>query len=107
MAVADTRRRFLDPVKEKLMKRLAGLLTMTTLLCCIPCGAAAQEPQNRPEVIADPSAGDWIVDRFAGNSTAGPRFFQGPAREVGGLGRPEFRYDDFGPTQYKLRVVRR
>jgi hypothetical protein len=70
------------------MKRLTGLLTMTTLLCCIACGAAAQEPQNRPEVIADPSAGDWIVDRFAGNSTAGPKFFQGPAREVGGLGRP-------------------
>lgn len=46
-----------------------------------------QAPQELPEVIADPSSGDWLVDRFAGNSTAGPVFFQGPAREVGGLGR--------------------
>ena len=40
-----------------------------------------------PEIIPDESAGDWVVDRFAGNSTAGPEFFPGPAREVGGLGR--------------------
>ncbi len=46
-----------------------------------------QAPQELPQVIADPSSGDWLVDRFAGNSTAGPVFFQGPAREVGGLGR--------------------
>ncbi len=47
----------------------------------------AKEPQDLPEIIPDPSAGDWVVDRFAGNSTAGPAFFQGPAREAGGLGR--------------------
>lgn len=35
----------------------------------------------------DGSAADWVVDRFAGNSTAGPQFLQGPAREAGGLGR--------------------
>jgi hypothetical protein len=38
-------------------------------------------------MVLDETAPDWIVDRFAGNSTAGPEFFQGPAREVGGLGR--------------------
>ena len=45
------------------------------------------EIQNLPDIIPDDSASDWVVDRFAGNSTAGPKFFQGPAREVGGLGR--------------------
>jgi hypothetical protein len=42
---------------------------------------------NMPEIIPDDSAADWVVDRFAGNSTAGPEFFPGPACEVGGLGR--------------------
>lgn len=41
-----------------------------------------------PIVIFDDSIGDWVVDRFAGNNTAGSRFYQGPAREVGGLQRP-------------------
>lgn len=51
--------------------------------------AAAQSAgsETMPEIIPDDSAGDWVVDRFAGNSTAGPEFFPGPAREVGGLGR--------------------
>ena len=48
---------------------------------------ADQQPENMPTLIADESAADWLVDRFAGNSTAGPVFMQGPAREVGGLGR--------------------
>jgi hypothetical protein len=43
--------------------------------------------EDMPKMILDESAADWVVDRFAGNSTAGPEFFQGPAREVGGLGR--------------------
>ena len=51
-------------------------------------GLDGAEPADLPETIPDPSAGDWIVDRFAGNASAGPTFFQGPAREVGGLGRP-------------------
>lgn len=38
-----------------------------------------------PLVIFDDSIGDWVVDRFAGNSMAGSRFYQGPALEVGGL----------------------
>mgnify|MGYP000023539049 CR=1 FL=1 len=50
-------------------------------------GAAAQEAEDMPKIIPDPSASDWVVDRFAGNSTAGPEFLQGPAREAGGLGR--------------------
>jgi len=41
---------------------------------------------NLPTVTPDESAQDWVVDRFAGNSTTGPIFYQGPAREVGGLG---------------------
>jgi len=49
--------------------------------------AAAGEGEDMPKAILDASAADWVVDRFAGNSTAGPEFLQGPAREVGGLGR--------------------
>jgi hypothetical protein len=48
---------------------------------------AGQPPAELPEIVEDPAAKHWVVDRFAGNSTAGPLFFQGPAREVGGLGR--------------------
>jgi hypothetical protein len=49
--------------------------------------AATGQEKDMPRLIADESATDWVVDRFAGNSTAGPVFLQGPAREVGGLGR--------------------
>ncbi|MEX2215945.1 MAG: hypothetical protein WD768_17670 [Phycisphaeraceae bacterium] len=42
---------------------------------------------NLPPIVPDPSSIDWVVDRLAGNGSAGPRFTQGPAREVGGLGR--------------------
>ncbi len=52
-----------------------------------PAADSRAEPVNLPEIIADPSAGDWVVDRFAGHSMAGPTLIQGPAREVGGLGR--------------------
>ena len=74
--------------------RWIGCLTVGTL--GILCGASSEsaaaaesaaEPESMPSIIPDPSSGDWVVDRFAGNSTAGPTFFQGPAREVGGLGR--------------------
>ena len=53
----------------------------------VPAGESPGDLEDMPQIILDPSAGDWVVDRFAGNSTAGPTFFQGPAREVGGLGR--------------------
>jgi hypothetical protein len=38
-------------------------------------------------VVFDDSVGDWVVDRFAGNSMAGSWLYQGPALEVGGLRR--------------------
>jgi hypothetical protein len=50
-------------------------------------GATLWAAEDMPKMILDDAAADWVVDRFAGNSTAGPEFFQGPAREVGGLGR--------------------
>lgn len=40
------------------------------------------------EVIIDNSIGNWVVDRFAGNTKAGAVFYQGAVREVGGLQRP-------------------
>ncbi|WP_286818122.1 hypothetical protein [Desulfobacter sp. UBA2225] len=42
-----------------------------------------------PITIFDESIEGWMVDRFAGNSTAGSKFYQGPAKEVGGLQRPD------------------
>lgn len=67
----------------------AAVMAGAPALCPPPAGAAeAPEPQEMPAIIPDESAGDWVVDRFAGNSTAGPAFLQGPAREAGGLGRP-------------------
>ena len=47
--------------------------------------ATSPDLANLPEIIFDDSVGDWVVDRFAGNSMAGSWFYQGPAREVGGL----------------------
>ncbi len=43
------------------------------------------DPDRIPGIIFDDSIGDWVVDRFAGNSTAGMNIYQGPALEVGGL----------------------
>lgn len=48
----------------------------------------AEADSDVPPLVVDESAGDWVVDRFAGNSTAGYAFTQGPARECGGVGRP-------------------
>ncbi|MCX7806315.1 MAG: hypothetical protein N3A38_14175, partial [Planctomycetota bacterium] len=42
---------------------------------------------NLPAIIFDESVGDWVVDRFAGNSAAGRRTYGGPSLEVGGLQR--------------------
>ncbi|KPK48209.1 MAG: hypothetical protein AMK72_07365 [Planctomycetes bacterium SM23_25] len=54
-----------------------------------PGAAAATAPamdlDNLPTTIFDDSVGDWVVDRFAGNSLTGSVLYQGPAREVGGL----------------------
>ena len=49
---------------------------------------AAPATPSYPMTVPDESAGDWAIDRFAGASSAGPEFFQGPARQAGGLGRP-------------------
>ena len=50
--------------------------------------AAPAVPGGIPLIVVDEAAGDWVVDRFAGNSTAGYAFSQGPASEAGGIGRP-------------------
>lgn len=53
-----------------------------------------------PLTIFDNSIGDWVVDRFAGNNTTGSQFYQGPAREVGGLQRPNWVIAAGGGTVY-------
>ncbi len=74
--------------------RLTACLLLAAGLSLVPSArageptAATEDLDKLPKLVLDESATDWAVDRFAGNSTAGPEFFQGPAREVGGLGRP-------------------
>jgi hypothetical protein len=48
---------------------------------------AGPDLDELPGIILDPSIGDWVLDRFAGNNKTGPLLYQGPAREIGGLGR--------------------
>lgn len=48
---------------------------------------AQERREPHPEIVLDTTAPAWRVDRFAGNSTAGPMLLQGPAREVGGMTR--------------------
>ena len=49
-----------------------------------------KKSKDLPRVIPDESVGgQWMVDRFVGNSTAGSHFYQGPALEIGGLQRPD------------------
>lgn len=62
---------------------------MKRLLLCLCLGvlADASAQESIPLLVRDESAGRWVVDRFAGNSTAGTTFFQGTATEAGGVGR--------------------
>jgi hypothetical protein len=55
---------------------------------------------NLPSVIFDDSIEDWVVDRFAGNNTAGPIWYQGPARESGWLTRPDWCVEGKDGTMY-------
>jgi len=52
-----------------------------------PPKPGAPDLDNLPGIIFDDSIGDWVLDRFAGNDQAGPLLYQGPAREIGGLGQ--------------------
>lgn len=46
--------------------------------------------QEIPKIVFDDTIENWIIDRFAGNTKVGASiFYQGAAREVGGIRRPE------------------
>jgi len=63
-------------------------LLSSLLIPAVVKSAEAQEGGDPPpEIVLDETAPMWQVNRFAGNSTAGPVLLQGPAREVGGLTR--------------------
>ncbi len=73
--------------------RAAAVLVAAGLIVSSAGGGQARPepapvPGGIPLLVPDDSAGDWAVDRFAGNSTAGYAFSQGPAFEAGGIGRP-------------------
>jgi hypothetical protein len=56
--------------------------------------------ENLPDIIFDDSIEDWVVDRFAGNNTADPIWYQGPARESGWLTRPDWCVEGKDGTMY-------
>jgi hypothetical protein len=70
-----------------------AILVLTAAVTWWPAARAGAEAgegdqADVPMLVTEEFADDWVVDRFAGNSSAGPKFIQGPAREAGGLGRP-------------------
>ncbi len=64
-----------------------GVLALSLANLGVFSASGGEPEEDISEMVVEESAGGWVVERFAGNSTAGPEFFQGPAREVGGLGR--------------------
>ncbi len=77
-------RQHLDSGTKRRRRLIAGIFAV---LCTVgepaaPAADSRTEPVNLPEIIADPSAGDWVVDRFAGHSMAGPTLIQGPAAKA-------------------------
>ena len=56
---------------------------VATIVTVLAATASADPPASQaddiPLLVRDKSAGDWVVDRFVGNSTAGSKVFQGPA----------------------------
>ncbi|MFO8013825.1 MAG: hypothetical protein R6X20_11040 [Phycisphaerae bacterium] len=74
------------PRRHRALARTVCLAAVLALWA--PPPSAADGPDDVPGMVLDPSAPRWVIDRFAGNSTAGPSFLQGPARQAGGLGKP-------------------
>jgi len=62
--------------------------------------------QDIPLIVREETAGDWVVERFAGNNTAGSWLYQGPAREVGGLQCPNWCVEGGDGTIYLVCGLR-
>ncbi|MCG3178400.1 MAG: hypothetical protein BIFFINMI_00727 [Phycisphaerae bacterium] len=65
----------------------AALATVGLAITVLSADPPATQSDDVPLLVREPSAGDWVVDRYAGNTTAGTIFFQGPAVQAGGVGR--------------------
>jgi hypothetical protein len=61
---------------------------------------------NLPKVIFEDGIENWAVDRFAGNNTAGPIFYQGPALEAGSLQNPDWCLEGGDGTIYLVTAVK-
>jgi len=71
------------------MQYLVSTILVSGLLISagVPSVCGQEGINTPPDFLLDKTAPAWRVDRFAGNSTAGPVLLQGPAREVGGMTR--------------------
>jgi hypothetical protein len=83
----------LERVKETIKCAVLVVAAGGLPLTAAPAGGGEGGPKKPvpggiPLLVPDESAGDWVVDRFAGNSTAGYAFCQGPGPESSGMGRP-------------------
>jgi hypothetical protein len=65
-----------------------AMLGFVFFCACAGGAACGADEAELPLLVPDESAPRWVVDRFAGNSGAGPQFLQGPARQTGGIGCP-------------------
>lgn len=68
-------------------------------------GSRSYDLTNLPKTILEDGIENWVVDRFAGNNTAGPIFYQGPAREVGSLQNPFWSLEGADGTIYLVIVL--
>jgi len=70
------------------MRAWCFVLALALVLSPWRVSAAPDAGAPVPQIVVDPTAGDWVVDRFAGTWYSGLELYQGPAAEAGGLGRP-------------------
>lgn len=78
------------------MRFILGLIVQGLLL------TSGLFAQSLPLIINDESYSNWVVDCFAGNSTAGNVFYQGPRLEIGGLQTPAIPLVLSNGTAYML-----
>ena len=85
-----------ERMSKRMIATIAGLLLAAGFPVMVVSRAEFTRPpdpppgqEKVPEVVLDESSADWVVEPFAGNASAGQQtFFDGPALQAGGIGKP-------------------
>ena len=93
------------PAWPMILRLVAACLAAAVPVLADPPGA--QDLEKLPLMVRDTSSVDWIVDRFAGNSTAGEEFYQGPALLFHGVFMAAIPRPPFGPVAFVLDAMGR